>query len=118
MSFDTFLHAYRTCILWTGKDDDGQALAVNHSIDDFSEHARTRTFIEARDFYEAAKGLIPDGREGCGGDFWSVRNATATNITFSVPDPLQADILTRMARACGRRTVYINDQGLIEIEAI
>lgn len=120
MSFDTFLHAYRTAILLSTKGDDGHVLAMNYRISDFSEHASMRSFIEARDFYDAAKDLLSEHlAHEAGVDFWSVRNAKGDDlIGFMEYGPIASNTLCRMARACGRRTVYVNDQGLIEIEAI
>ena len=123
MDYDTFTRAYLTCMLWAETDSStpsgGEPLDSNYDLDDLAPIASATARRECRDFQRGAEGLITGKEEQAGHDFWLTRNGHGAGFWDrpEVYGKTNAEILTRLAHACGEKDAVIGDDGLIYLEA-
>lgn len=106
-----FIDGYRSAILVTEFADDDTSL-LERGLP-FSEFSTAETWREARDFFEAARDLLPPWKfKEAGMTFWLARRGCGA---FCTDEFSRAEDLNRMARACGSR-IAIELDGYIEVE--
>lgn len=116
--------AYLRCALFTGTDDEDNALDREHDTDDFAEQAQKQAFNDCAAFYNenradclAAVELYPfhndapTGWHALGHDLWFTRNGHG--VGFWDRKELEADglgeRLTKAAEALRESDVYVGD---------
>lgn len=123
MDFDTFTKAYLACMLWSSNDestpDGGDPLDQNYDFSNLAPITSAKAWRECRNFQEAAKELIAGKEAQAGHDFWLTRNGHGAGF-WDRPEiygEANAEILTRMAKACGGEDPVVGDDGMIYLEA-
>jgi hypothetical protein len=116
--------AYLRCALFTGTDDDGDALDRDHDTDDFAEQAQRQAFATCSAFYNENKADClaavelypyhadaPSGWHALGHDLWFTQNGHG--VGFWDRSELDADglgeRLTKAAQALRESDVYAGD---------
>lgn len=123
MELDTFTKAYVECMLWAENDEStpqgGEPLNENYSVEDFSPLAMAQIWRDCRNFQEAANGLIEDKQAQAGHDFWLTRNGHGAGFWDrpEVYGEQNAEILTRISKACGGLNAIVGDDEMLHVEA-
>jgi len=117
-----FARGYLVCALWASVNlDTGDPLDRDHALTDFEPDAWQRMIREADEFAEenaSALSAFEDatGRddEHMGHDLWLSRNGHGTGF-WDRGGGLNGDDLHQSAQLIGERTLYVTNQGKIDI---
>ena len=124
-SLDRFERSYIESMLWSSTDgEDGSPLDADYGESDLSDDALRRIRLDCSSFQAAldANEWEPeygnpqfDDDELCAHDFWLTRNGHGAGFwDGDLPEPL-ASQLTTLAKGYGEQTVYVGDNGEVEI---
>ncbi len=117
---DSFTRQYMETALWSStdesRDDGGDPLDKNYSIDDIAPETRAKMIADCADFQERFGDVIVAGGadfERAGHDFWLTRNGHGAGFwDGDWPEP-QATELTNASKEYGEFYLYVGDDGEI-----
>jgi hypothetical protein len=115
---NTFTRAYISCALWSSTDwsrnDGGDPLEDNYSIDDFAQETVDTIMGECEAFQAQNAGTLYGlDEEQAGHDFWLTRNRHGCGFwDGDYPEPAST-LLTNAAQAFGVVSLCVGDDGQI-----
>ncbi len=111
-----FIAAYKTCLLWSSVDDDGEPLDKSHDFDSFAPKAIEQIESECADFLSDPRTLELCEKHGIaqsGHDFWLTRNHHGAGFWDRGYPTVEGEYLTARAHAAGSQDPYIGDDGMV-----
>jgi hypothetical protein len=110
------LSGYLECAVWSSTREDGRSLDEEFATDDFSENAFRQAMQDTEGFVQLAGDLL-DGLdlEEVGHDFWLTRNRHGAGFWDGDYEGETGKKLTEIAHSFGECTVYVGDNGELEL---
>lgn len=112
-----FVKGYLEAAVWSSTGEDGEPLDRDHSADDFSKGSVEKAVEDSASFIDANRELL-DSTGGSwsqhGHDFWLTRNGHGAGF-WDRGYGAAGDALTKAAHGFGEATVYVGDNGKLEI---
>ena len=122
MKLDAFTRAFLECALWSSndgsRDDGGDPLDMNYTIDDIDPTCLTGLMAECEAFQEANADALDAcsmrvDLAGAGHDFWLTRNRHGAGFWDGDWFEPHATTLTESSHKFGEVILYVGDNGMI-----
>ena len=114
-NFDKFLQAYKTAMLWSESDDDGNALIDSYDDADFSDELAEKIETDCKKFFDENYEIMVNANRDFsqhGHDFVLTRNGHGAGFWDRGYGKL-GEMLTEACKPYGEMNLYIGDDGWI-----